>query len=54
MNETDEYVFTQNAIASDLASTHDSLKSTDIFSYVLHIIRPYLFDFLTPSKTGLF
>ena len=31
MNESDGYVFTQNAMASDFASTYPSLKSTHVF-----------------------
>ena len=40
MNEPDGYVLTQNAIASDFASTHPSLKSTLVFitfSYVIYL-----------------
>ena len=38
MNEPDEYVFTQNAIASDFASTYPSLKSTTYFDAFSHVI----------------
>ena len=31
MNEPDGYVFTQNAMASNFASTYPSLKSTHVF-----------------------
>ena len=31
MNESDEYVVTQNAIASDFVSTYPSLKPTHVF-----------------------